>query len=98
MQQTREASKKHFSRDTFCKNIMEDYFDGYLSFHPLFASRIGYREYDGNLVNYYSKDHVNAKQYFYQELLFHPIKSSLYSFTPSCDERRAPSSRAASRA
>jgi len=69
MQQTREASKKHFSRDTFCKNIMEDYFDGYLSFHPLFASRIGYREYDGNLVNYYSKDHVNAKQCFYREFL-----------------------------
>ncbi len=69
MEQTREASKKHFSRDTFRKNIMEDFFNGYLSFHPLFASRFGYREYDGHLVNHYSKDHVKAKQYFYRTFL-----------------------------
>ena len=69
MQQTREASEKHVSSKKSCNNILEDYFDGFLSFHPLFASSIGYREYDGNLSNYYSKDHMNAKQCFYKEFL-----------------------------
>ena len=68
MQQTKQASMKPSYKNSG-ENIVEDYFHEFLSFHPLFASYIGYREYDGNLVNSYSKDYVAKIQYFYQKYL-----------------------------
>ena len=67
-----QETKKPFMKPSYKKsgkNIVEEYFNEFLSFHPLLASYIGYREYDGNLVNFYSKDYVVKIQQFYQKYL-----------------------------
>lgn len=45
--------------------MIQEYFKEFLSFHPLFASTIGYSEYDGILMNYYSKEYSNSLRKFY---------------------------------